>query len=42
VDGENEEVAHGANRNMTTGLRRTARHGRIPSYYEFAPHRLLQ
>ena len=40
VDGENEEVAHGANRNMTTGPRKTARHGRIPSYYEFASHRL--
>ena len=38
VDGENEEVAHGANRIITTIARKTAPHGRIPSYYEFATH----
>jgi hypothetical protein len=32
VDGEHEEVAHGANRTMTTSARKTAPHWRIPSY----------
>ena len=30
VDGENEEVARGANRTMTASTRKTARYGRIP------------
>jgi len=38
VGGENEDVAHGANRTMTISARKTAPHWRIPSYYEFAPH----
>ncbi len=41
VDSEHEEVAHGVNRIMTTSARKTAPHGRIPSYYEFAPHRSI-
>ena len=40
VDGEEEEVAHGANRTMTTSARKTPPHRRIPSYYEFATHRI--
>jgi hypothetical protein len=39
VDGENEEVAHGANRTMTTSARKAAPRRRIPSYCEFATHR---
>jgi len=39
VDGENEEVAHRANRTMTTSANKTAPCWWIPSYYEFAPHR---
>jgi len=42
VNGANQEVAHGVNRNMTTGARKTARYGRIPSYNEFAPRRRAQ
>jgi len=38
VNGENEEVAHGAGRTMTARVRKSARHGRIPSCYEFASH----
>src|SRR5438128_10235132 len=41
VYGENEEVAHGANRTMTTNARKTAPHRRIPSYCEFATHRRI-
>ena len=37
MDGENEEVAHRQNRTATISARKTARHGRIPSYYDFAP-----
>src|SRR6202521_5698715 len=39
VDGEDEEVAHGANGTTTASARKTAPHRRIPSYYEFASHR---
>ena len=39
MDGENEEVALEANGNMTIVARRTAPHGRAPSYYEFSTHR---
>ena len=39
VDAENEEVTHRANRIMTTSTRKTALHGRITSYYEFASRR---
>jgi hypothetical protein len=38
VDGENEDVAHGANRTMIANVRKTATHRRIPSYCEFATH----
>jgi hypothetical protein len=30
VDGEEEEIAHGANRTMTTSARKTPPHRRIP------------
>jgi hypothetical protein len=40
VDGENAQFAHGANRSMTASARKTAPHSGIPSYYEFATHRL--
>ena len=39
VHGEDEELAHGANRSRTTVVRKTAPHRGIPSYYEFATHR---
>lgn len=42
VDGENEEVAHGANRTMTTNARKAAPYRRIPSYCEFATGQLHQ
>lgn len=29
VDGQNEEIAHGANRTMVVGARKTAPHGRM-------------
>jgi hypothetical protein len=41
-DNEDEEFAHGANRSMTVSARKTAPHGRIPSYYEFATHMLTR
>jgi hypothetical protein len=40
VDDEDEEVAHGANRIMAARARKTAPYRRIPSYYDFATHRL--
>jgi len=40
VDGEDEEVAHGANGTTTASARKTAPHRRIPSYYEFASYRM--
>ena len=36
VDGEDEDVAHGANRIMIARARKTAPCGRITSYYDFA------
>jgi hypothetical protein len=39
VDGENEKVAHGASRTMTTSVRKPAPRRRIPTYCEFATHR---
>ena len=41
VDGEDEEVAHGANGTTTASARKTAPHRRIPSYYEFPSHTVL-
>jgi hypothetical protein len=38
VDGESEKVAHGANRTMTTSVRKPAPRRRIPTYCEFATH----
>jgi hypothetical protein len=38
VDGENEDVAHAANRTMTANARKTAPHRQSPSYCEFATH----
>ena len=41
VDGEDKEFAHAANGTTTASTRKTARHGRIPSYYEFATDRVV-
>ena len=38
VDGEDEELAHGANGTMTAVLHKTARRRPIASYCEFATH----
>ena len=38
VDGENEGFAYGTNDTMPAVLRKTARHRRRASYYEFATH----
>lgn len=40
VDGQDDEVAHAAHRSMTATAHKTAPHGRIPSYCEFATDRL--
>ena len=38
MDGEDEELAHEANGTIAANRCKTARHGRITSHYEFAPH----
>jgi hypothetical protein len=40
VNGEAEEFAHGTNATMIASTRKTAPHSRIPSYFEFATHRV--
>ena len=40
VDDQEEQIAHQANRTMTAGACKAARRRQIPSYYEFATHRL--
>jgi hypothetical protein len=42
VDGEDEEFAHGVNATSIASTRKTAPHRRIPSYVEFATHRVLR
>ena len=42
MDGEDEEVAHGANRIMAARARKTAPYRRIPSYYDFATHKFAK
>ena len=38
MDGEDEEIAHGANRIMAARARKTAPYRGMPSYYDFATH----
>jgi hypothetical protein len=40
VDGEDEEFAHGVDATRIVSTRKTAPHSRVPSYYEFATHRI--
>ena len=40
MDGEDKDFAHTTNRNMTASMRKAARRGRIPSYYDFATYTL--
>jgi len=39
VDGQDEQISHGTNRNIANVARKTAPHRRMHSYQEFTTHR---